>query len=748
MKFVVDAQAFQSSTWHRGMGKYSLELLKALQLNGHFDNYDLEFVLNSNLSLENERKELLDKLFPKITYVKLNLRLTNEFNLQEVQVYNREQLNKIYNDDDLIFLIPSLFENKVTSVFPEKGRKILIGYDLIPIFFYDRYLTHSDSVRNNYFGRFSEIFAADRIFPISQTTADDFTRHLGLPIDMLTTIDGARIDLSEKEKRPAYVPKRKYILSVSGDDLRKNNARMVQAFAEFNAASDGKFELLITSNFSKQSQQQLKKLSPDVHFVGNVSADELRWYYHNANSVMFVPEYEGLGLPILEAVAAKRKVICSRIPVFQEITAKEDTFFFCDPYDIASISEAIHDAVKDGAPDLEEYREIEKKYSWERTARLFAVGCDGLKPKPNVTEKPKIAVVGPLPGGKSAIGKVIEITHYSLSRLADIDYYFEIPKEDRAAARKGFVSYVTDAREVSSFNSDVAANYDGIIYHLGSSTYHLKSIIEALAVPGVTLLHDTRFAGAYGVLQTSQMISNSRLEAEEKLDKLLDVTESSDHIVSLVNAAQQVAVHSDYARKAVDKCIIDDKKTAVINLPIGLAAMPVRTSNKKVEIAMAGIISKSKGLAILADLLKSSRFDDCNFVLFGYDFAVDEVVLAEFARYRNLEIRTNLSELAFRRQLGKADVLLNYRDYYHGETSYATLEAMRVGVVPIVRNVGWFAELPDNVAMKVAAPERVPEALREIINDREMLESMSKAGYEYVLKEHSPHLYAKQLIDL
>ncbi|HSW79532.1 MAG TPA: glycosyltransferase [Candidatus Saccharimonadales bacterium] len=752
MKFIVDAQAFQTSTWHRGMGKYSLELLKALQANGHFDKYDLEFVLNSNLQLEDERKQMLDKIFPDVTYTEIDLRETNEFDLQEIQKYNRRQLNDKYNSGSFIFLIPSLFENKVTSVFPDAGRKVLIGYDLIPIFFYDRYLTHSDSVRNNYFGRFSEIFAADHIFPISQTTADDFTRHLGLPLNMLTTIDGARIDLSEKVEKPAHVPKRKFILSVSGDDQRKNNARMVEGFEKYNAATGRKYELLITSTFSKQSQQQLKKISADIRFVGNVSADELRWLYNNAASVMFVPEYEGLGLPVLEAVAANRKVICSRIPVFEEISDKDNTFFFCDPYDISSISDAVQTAVKHGEPDLKEYREIEKKYAWPRTARLFAEACEKLQPRPKKPDKKKIAVVGPLPGGKSAIGKVIEITHFSLANLVDVDYYFEIPKEDRAQARKGFVSYVANARDVSEFNANVAADYDDIIYHLGSSSYHLKSIIEALAIPGKTILHDTRFSGIYGVLQSSQMMSSARINAEETLDKLLDVTDSADHIISLVNASDEVIVHSKFAKSSVDQCFVSDEKNkrfaVEANLPIGLAQRTKRVDDKKIEIAMAGIISKAKGLAVLTDLLDSGKFNDCNFKLFGYDFAVDESILSELSRYKNLEIKTNLGELEFRRQLGKADILLNYREYYHGETSYATLEAMREGVVPLVRNVGWFSELPDNAVKKAASPDKVSFALKELIKDRAKLKRMSAACYEYVLKEHSPQLYAKQLSEL
>src|SRR5262249_6589538 len=161
---------------------------------------------NANLGLPADRRDLLEKLFPNATYTELDLHVTNAINLKQIQSFNKKCLDEKYAEDDFVFFIPSLFENEVTPVFPEKGRKILLAYDLIPIVFYDRYLAHSEPVRNNYFGRFSVIFEADHIFAISQTTADDFTRQLGLPEDMLTTIDGARIDLSETVAKPGYIP--------------------------------------------------------------------------------------------------------------------------------------------------------------------------------------------------------------------------------------------------------------------------------------------------------------------------------------------------------------------------------------------------------------------------------------------------------------------------------------------------------------------------------------------------------------
>src|ERR1700733_8487865 len=142
MKFVIDAQVFQTATWHRGMGKYSLAIIKALQEYGYFAANPLEFVLNANLTLDEDRRELLKETFPGVQFRELNLQTTNAINLKSTQKHNKEQLDIAYGSQEITFFVPSLFENEVTPVFPTQATKLLLAYDLIPLFFYDRYLTH------------------------------------------------------------------------------------------------------------------------------------------------------------------------------------------------------------------------------------------------------------------------------------------------------------------------------------------------------------------------------------------------------------------------------------------------------------------------------------------------------------------------------------------------------------------------------------------------------------------------------
>jgi glycosyltransferase involved in cell wall biosynthesis len=58
-----------------------------------------------------------------------------------------------------------------------------------------------------------------------------------------------------------------------------------------------------------------------VFFIHGVSDARLQWCYRNAEALVAPSETEGFGLPVVEALLAGCRVICSDIPVFREIAA-------------------------------------------------------------------------------------------------------------------------------------------------------------------------------------------------------------------------------------------------------------------------------------------------------------------------------------------------------------------------------------------------------------------------------------------
>jgi glycosyltransferase involved in cell wall biosynthesis len=100
----------------------------------------------------------------------------------------------------------------------------------------------------------------------------------------------------------------------------------------------------------------------------------------------------------------------------------------------------------------------------------------------------------------------------------------------------------------------------------------------------------------------------------------------------------------------------------------------------------------------------------------------------------------HLDEARLWRLLDDADVCVSLRWPTMGETSGMAIRALSVGTPLVVSDVGWFAELPDEVAVKVPVDEHEVEtlaaALELLAEDEELRARMSAAAGDYARREH------------
>jgi len=85
------------------------------------------------------------------------------------------------------------------------------------------------------------------------------------------------------------------------------------------------------------------------------------------------------------------------------------------------------------------------------------------------------------------------------------------------------------------------------------------------------------------------------------------------------------------------------------------------------------------------------------------------------------------------------DVCVNLRNPTLGETSASAIAALAAGTPLVVSDVGWFSELPDSVAAKVAPDEWEIDHLAAVIellaSDTELRRMMGSAGRSFVQRE-------------
>jgi glycosyltransferase involved in cell wall biosynthesis len=92
------------------------------------------------------------------------------------------------------------------------------------------------------------------------------------------------------------------------------------------------------------------------------------------------------------------------------------------------------------------------------------------------------------------------------------------------------------------------------------------------------------------------------------------------------------------------------------------------------------------------------------------------------------------------RLMGGCDACISLRSPTMGETSGSVIRALSLGKPLVVSDVGWFSELPDAVALKVAADEHevgtVAAALELLASEAGMRSTMGDAARDLVEREH------------
>src|SRR5207247_3206720 len=110
-------------------------------------------------------------------------------------------------------------------------------------------------------------------------------------------------------------------------------------------------------------------LSRNVHVSGFISDTELSARYAAADVVVYLSEYEGFGLPVLEALSRGVPVVTTRRPATGEIF--EGAALLAEPDDPREISTRLRTLLGDAAVRRAWGRRgqtFAAAFSWERTA--------------------------------------------------------------------------------------------------------------------------------------------------------------------------------------------------------------------------------------------------------------------------------------------------------------------------------------------------------------------------------------------
>lgn len=167
----------------------------------------------------------------------------------------------------------------------------------------------------------------------------------------------------------------KYILSVAAVHEYKNQTGLIKAFASFkNRYPDIDLKLVLVGNTRKEMylHDLIEKSGcrGDIIITEYVNDEGVIWLYKNAFLFACVSLFEGFGLPVLEALACERPVICSNVKSIPEVGG--DAVYYCNPYDVDSITDAFEKVILDDErrTSLMEKAKVQaSKFSYVKAAR-------------------------------------------------------------------------------------------------------------------------------------------------------------------------------------------------------------------------------------------------------------------------------------------------------------------------------------------------------------------------------------------
>ncbi len=227
---------------------------------------------------------------------------------------------------------------------------------------------------------------ADRIFAVSESTADDLVTRYGIARERIAVVQSGldpafraydRNDpkmLSVKEK---YGLPFQFILSLGAFEPRKNQISIIRAFEALKRTRNPKFAKLslVLAGVSGWKNREIIHAVEHSPFRGNIIlpgfvAPEDKPAFYNLASVFVYPSfYEGFGFPALEALGCGVPVIASDSTSLPEVVG--DAGILVDPYrpdDLACALEAVL-TDRDLAARLREKGLTRAKgFSWDRAA--------------------------------------------------------------------------------------------------------------------------------------------------------------------------------------------------------------------------------------------------------------------------------------------------------------------------------------------------------------------------------------------
>jgi glycosyltransferase involved in cell wall biosynthesis len=794
MKIVLDLQGAQSNSRLRGIGRYTLSMAKAfVQEAAH---HELWLLLNgredeTSLSLLEQFEEFIPRRRVVVNELPANMAGVHGANWAVQQIAASAHAAALEGMQADCVWHSSLFEGWGDDSTAALGaghadsKHVATLYDLIPLLHPHRYL-QNPSYRDWYFRRLGLLKRCGLLLAISDSSRREAIDQLHIRQESVVTVHGAADPVFHP--RPAdhatwarwaqqWHLRPGFVLYTGGFDSHKNVDALIAAFADLPDSTRLNHQLVLAGRCADEDRKRLSQLrrqnglpETGVVFTGSLDDAELARLYSSCRLFISPSLHEGLGLPVLEAMACGAAVICSDASSLPEVVGRRDALF--DPRSRSSMASKLQQALCDSGfvDSLRAHATVQTlQFTWPTSARRAlaaieqsaSIGAAMAKP-PVVRSRPRLICVSPLPPARSGIAD------YSARLLRELASHYVVDVVvDQAEVVDPWIKANFPVRSVRWFSEESDSSVR-VLYHFGNSPFHAHMFGLLEQRPGVVVLHDSWLgaarnwmahhagdAPAFGrMLYDSHGYAGLVHDLQHGRSSTLDAYPVNRDVIE---SSLGVIVHSRYAIQQAARFYGPDaaEKFRLVPFPQAKTSSSRPDVRRRLGFAQNDFVVCSFGMLaptklnhrLLEAWLQSSLAADtqCHLIFVGENHGGDygEALTSAIRRSANRRIRITgfVGADAYADYLAVADLAVQLRADSRGETSAAIFDVLGQGVPLIVNANGSAAELPDGVAAKIGDsfnPAELVASLQSLRTDAARRAELAAEATRWIEREHHP----------
>ena len=227
---------------------------------------------------------------------------------------------------------------------------------------------------------------ADQILTVSHYSRERLMEHYGVPRHAVSVIPHALPKWVNRQNKSGSRSK-PHFLYPANFWKHKNHKTLLVGYKIYTQRVSRPWPLVLTGHPESgdgagvEKSIEVLRLQDLVEYRGYLKGSAYRSTWADAGALVFPSNYEGFGLPLLEAMELEVPILAADLPSLREVA--ESAALFVDQKSPWKIGEGLCQISRNTALRnrlTREGRERKKAFSWKRSAEAFSQLATGLRP--------------------------------------------------------------------------------------------------------------------------------------------------------------------------------------------------------------------------------------------------------------------------------------------------------------------------------------------------------------------------------